>query len=51
VIADLAVHASWHLALGVAAPHLAADITTLDPATGLPVVADQPDPTPGGLDG
>lgn len=49
VIADLVVHATWHASLGTATPPLAADITTLDPSTGLPVVPPDPAPTPEAL--
>ena len=42
LVADLAAHALWHARIADIVPLLAAAVTTLDPATGDPVVASRP---------
>ena len=42
VVADLKAHALWHARIADIAPLLAAAVTTLDPATGVPVLASRP---------
>jgi len=42
IVADLEAHALWHARIADIAPLLAADVTTLDPMTGAPVLAVRP---------
>jgi len=42
LVADLAAHALWHARIADIVPLLAAAVTTLDPATGDPVLASRP---------
>ena len=42
LVADLAAHALWHARIADIVPLLVAAVTTLDPATGNPVLASRP---------